>query len=108
MEGYYVIHTKYDKVRFYKDEQGLPYIDLTKSDENVVTLLVQTVHKNYGWYTKKEVLQAKEVGQGQGMIGSLSESDYKTMVSSNMISNCPISQHDVSNAHTIFGLDLTD
>ena len=40
------------------------------------------------------------------MIGSPSELDYKAMVSSNVISNRPISQHDVSNAHTMFGLDL--
>jgi hypothetical protein len=30
-EGYYVVHTAHGEVRFYKDEQGLPYIDLTKS-----------------------------------------------------------------------------
>ena len=40
------------------------------------------------------------------MIGSPSESDYKAMVSSNMIRNCPISQHDVSNARTMFGPQL--
>ena len=40
------------------------------------------------------------------MIGSLSKSDYKAMVSSNMIRNCPISQYDVSNAPTMFGLQL--
>ena len=46
-EGYYVVHTEHGEVRFYKDEQGLPYIDLTKSDENAATLLVQNVCKNY-------------------------------------------------------------
>ena len=63
----------------------MPYINLTKSDENAATLLVQTVRKNYERYTKKEVLQAKEARQGQGMIVSPIESDYKAMVSSNMI-----------------------
>jgi hypothetical protein len=32
-EGYYVVHTPRGDVRFYKDEQGLPYIDLDKSEE---------------------------------------------------------------------------
>ena len=40
------------------------------------------------------------------MIGSPIESDYKAMVSSNMIRNCPIYQHDVSNARTMFDPQL--
>ena len=86
----------------------MPYIDLTKSDENAATLLMQTVRKNYEGYTKKEFLQAKEAIRGQGMIGSPSESDYKAIVSSNMIRNCPISQHYVSNAHNMFGPQLAE
>ena len=106
LEGYYVMHTEHTEVRFYKDEQWLPYIDLTKSDEKAATLLVQTVHKNYQGYTKKEVFQAKEARRGQGMINSPSESDYKAMVSTNMIRNYPISQHGVSNARDMFGPQL--
>ncbi len=30
-------------MRFHKDEQGLPFIDLNKSDKDVVILLVQLV-----------------------------------------------------------------
>ena len=97
------MHTEHAKVRFYKDEQGLPYIDLTKSDENIATLLVQTVRTNYKGYTKKEVLQAKEARRGQDVIGRPSKSDYEALVSTNMIRNCPISQHNVSNTHTMFG-----
>ena len=37
------------------------------------------------------------------MIGSSSEKDYRGMVSSNMIKNCPIDSTDVSNARAIFG-----
>ena len=40
------------------------------------------------------------------MIVSPSESDYKAMVNSNKIHNCPISQLDVSNARDMFGLQL--
>ena len=45
-EGYYIVYTNHDEVRFYKDEQGLSYIDLIKSDENSATLFIQTVCKN--------------------------------------------------------------
>ena len=105
-EGYYIVHTEHGEVKFYKDEQGLPYIDLSSSSDQAATMLVQTVRGNYEGYTKKEVLQAKEARRGQGMIGSPSESDYKGMVSSNLIRNCDITPHDVSNARKMFGPQL--
>ncbi len=64
-------------VKFHKDEQGLPYINLEASNRVAVmllqsaqpedttrietaTALVQTVRENYEGYTKREVLKAKE------------------------------------------------
>jgi hypothetical protein len=40
------------------------------------------------------------------MIGIPSKGDYKGLVSSNMISNCPIVPVDITNARVIFGPDL--
>ncbi len=72
------MHMLRGEVRFYKDKQGLPYIDLEESDQDAAMMLVQehiwtskfdevkgmsliqTVHGNYKGYTKKEVLQAQE------------------------------------------------
>ncbi len=42
------------------------------------------------------------------MIGSPSEKDYKGMVSSNIIKNCPITVSDVTKAQNIFGPDLAN
>jgi hypothetical protein len=126
-EGFYVVHTPRGEAHFHKDEQGLPYINLAKSchesmrmlmqmaevtdsnDEETVEVrssFMQTVHGNYEGYTKQEVLRAKEARRAQALLGNLSEKDYRGMVSSNMIENCPISTSDVSNARTIFGPDL--
>ncbi len=44
-QGYYVVHTKNEEVRFYKDENGLPYINLKDLSEDAVALLVQTGSK---------------------------------------------------------------
>jgi hypothetical protein len=121
--GYYVVHTPWGEVRFHKDEQGLPYIDLEKLNEAATimllqqgevalereadeTALVQTVRGNYEGFTKREVLKAKEARRGQAMLGNPSEADYKGMVSNNLIANCPVSLLDVSNARAIFGPDL--
>ena len=40
------------------------------------TILVQTVHRKYEGFTKKEIKAAKAARQLQGMIGSPSENDY--------------------------------
>jgi hypothetical protein len=44
--------------------------------------------------------------RAQAMIGNHSKKNYKGMVSSNMIANCPISLSNVTNANSIFGPDL--
>ena len=118
------MHTPKEEVRFYKDEQGLPYLDLEESSEAAVMLLqqgqdprkepehkgvatlVQTVQGNYEGYTKREVLKAKEARRAQAMMGNPSKKDCKGMVSNNLIANCPVTSSDVSNACAMFGPDL--
>jgi hypothetical protein len=122
-EGHYIVHTPQGAVKFYKDEQGLPYIDLEASTKaammllqsvqleettriKTATTLVQTVRENYEGYTKREILKAKEAHRGQAMIGNPSKGDYRGLVSSNMISNCPIAPTNITNVRAIFGPDL--
>ncbi len=38
-EGHYIVHTPQGAIKFYKDEQGLPYIDLEALTEAAVMLL---------------------------------------------------------------------
>jgi hypothetical protein len=114
---------------FYKDEQGLPYIDFDGPGEEatimllqhvqgkrskaageliemIKTALVQKVQGNYEGYTKKDILKAKEACRAQGMIGSHREKDYKGMVSGNLITNCPVTTTNISNIRAMFGPDL--
>jgi hypothetical protein len=42
-DGYYSVHTPRGVVKFHKDEQGLPYIDLKNSREEAATLLMQVI-----------------------------------------------------------------
>ena len=124
-EGHYVVHTPKGEVKFHKDEQGLPYIQLDGAGgrEAAILLLqsiqeehvaktgigvvhVQTVQGNYEGHTKKDVMQAKEARRAQAMIGNPSEKDLKGMVSGNMIKNCPVTTTDITNALAIFGPDL--
>ena len=121
--GYCVVHMPKGEVHFYKDEQGLPYLDLEESSEDGTLLLVQhegracneepeavslvqTVRGNYEGYTKCEVLKAKEAHQAQAMLGNPSKAYYKGMVSHYLIPNCPVTSSDITNARAIFGPDL--
>ena len=42
----------------------------------------------------------------QGMMGHPSQHDFKNLVCDQMIQNCPITYHDVTNAYKIFRPDL--
>jgi hypothetical protein len=84
-DEYYEVHMPKGPVQFYKDELGLPFIDLESSGGAAImlllqeqeagetmetvdrTLLVQTVQENFEGYTKKEILQVKEACQAQAM-----------------------------------------
>jgi hypothetical protein len=91
-QGYYLVYTNNGEVRFYKDENRLPYINLKDSLEDVVALLVQTgskeavkvlvqtVQQNYEGYTKRKVLEAREARRAMGMIGNSGKEDFKGMV----------------------------
>ncbi len=119
------MHTPKGEVKFYKDEQGLPYIELDGpvgreaavmllqsvqqehvAETGVEVLHVQTVRDNHEGHTKKDMLQAKEARCVQAMIKNPSEGDFKGMVSGNLIKNCPVTTTDITNAHAIFGPDL--
>ena len=71
-----------------------------------VTTLMQTVCKNYERFTKKEVECTILACKAQLCVGNPSEKQFKEMVSSPNLENCPVTATDMSNAHVIFGPDL--
>jgi hypothetical protein len=51
-------------------------------------------------------VKAKEASRVQAMVGNPSEKDYKGVVSNHLISNCPVTHPNITNARAIFGPDL--
>jgi hypothetical protein len=123
-DGYYVVHTPQGEVKFDKNKQSLPYINLDESDEEAAVLLiqmmeqqdkenkdgtkkevtlVQTVHGNYEGFTKQEVIKAQEAREAQAMLGNPSKKDLLGLVSGNLIPNCPIARANISNTHKVLG-----
>jgi hypothetical protein len=126
-DGYSVNHTPRGEVKFHKDKQGLPYINLDKLDEEAAVLLiqmmeqqdeenedgtkkevtlVQTVRGNYKGFTKQEVIKVQEAREAQAMLGNPNKKDFQGLMSCNLIPNCPIACAGISNARKIFGPDL--
>ncbi len=109
---------------FFKDNQGLPYINLDGSGREAVIMLletamavepkeskeefinVQTVRENCEGYTKREIFKTKEARRAQRLIGNPSESNFRGLVRGNMTQNCPITSDNVTNVQAIFGPDL--
>ncbi len=123
-QGYYQVHTASRVVKFFKDKQGLPYINLDGSGREAAIMLlemavrveaeeikqglvnVQTVRENYKGYSKRKILKAKEAKQAQGLIGNPSKSNFKGMARGNIIQYCPIMPNNIANMCAIFGPDL--
>ncbi len=44
----------------------------------------------------------------QGIIGNTTKQEFARMVREKLITNCPVTVHEVHNANQIFGLDLAN
>jgi len=71
-------------------------------------MLVNTVRDNFEGHTKHDIAKAKEARRLQGMIGNLTDKEFKGMVPEKLITNCPVTVQDVENANRIFGPDLAN
>jgi hypothetical protein len=67
---------------------------------------IDTIKTNREGFTERDYEHAKRARKVLALVGYPSPKDFKHMVSSNMIKNCPVISTDVANANTIFGPDL--
>jgi len=95
-------------VEFKPSEKELHYHDTSKDGSNFECMLVNTVQDNFEGHTKHDIAKAKEAQRLQGMIGNLTDKEFKGMVPEKLITNCPVTVQDVENANRIFGPDLAN
>jgi hypothetical protein len=69
--------------------------------------MVDKVKANQEGFTDQDYERAKRARKAQGLVGYPSPRDFKNMISSDMIRNCPVTPSDVANTNKIFGPDLT-
>jgi hypothetical protein len=77
---------------------GLPDNFGRQNEEGVA--MVETVRKNFEGFTAKEVKDAAYARKAHGMVGSPSDDEFASMVST--MKNCPVKRSDIANATAIF------
>jgi hypothetical protein len=77
-------------------------------ESNIKLMLVNTMRGNFEGYTCHEVERAMEAQLIQGMIANPTEREFAGMVREQLLTNCPVTVHDVDNADQIFGPDVAN
>ena len=76
------------------------------STKNREITLVQTVQENEEGYSQRQIQDAKEARDLYAKVGYPSARDFKTIISKNLILNCPLTASDVVRAENIYGQDI--
>ena len=112
-ENAFVIHTGDKKIKFACSEEGLYYYKLpenfTKQREKVVSTgvqMVNTVNENKTYHTERKIKRATVARKLYHSIGAPTIKNYKGIIRSNMIRNCPVTIEDIDLAEKIFGPDV--
>jgi len=116
--GVFKVFTKAGVIEFAPMVKGLHAINLRENTDAAYLLVndadlafhspVQTVHRNYEGFTKKQVQRATLARRIMGMIGAPTEREYQGLVRQKILQECPITPSDIANAHKIFGPDLAN
>ena len=89
-DGVFKVHTPQGVVEFFSHENGIHYLDLEKKEQEVIAL-VTTFRENCERFTKKQVKGT--------LLGHPSRKNFKSMVHTNLIANCPVTPENISHAH---------
>ena len=117
--GVFKVFTPAGVVEFSPTPNGLHVLNLKDTPDAAYILVndaslasgntpVSTVRKNYEGFTKRQVQQATRARRIMGMIGAPTEREYQSLVRNNLLNDCPVTNSDIVNAHTIFGPDLAN
>ena len=117
--GVFKVFTPAGVVEFAPTKNGLHVLNLKNTPEAAFILVndaslafgqspVSTVRKNYEGFTKRQVQQATRARRIMGMIGAPTQREYQSLVRNNLLNDCPVTNSDIVNAHTIFGPDLAN
>ena len=97
------VYTKDGKeVRFSPSPNGIYRYDNANKD----FCFTETVASNSRHFTKRQIENAKAARKLYHAIGAPSTRDFRLLLRSNMIRNCPVTEEDVRIAEKVFGKDI--
>jgi hypothetical protein len=89
-------------MEFKMHESGLHYFD----PRNNAHVFVNTVSGNKQGFSQRQLKGAKSARSLYAKLGYPSSKDFKWVIQSNQIRDCPVTVQDVDNAHTIWGKNI--
>ena len=96
-------------LRFQECSDGLYYLDtstIAPKDNNVPVISycnLQTVNSNKKYFSRREVQGADRARSLQQLLWWPSESDFKKLVTTNILHNCRVTPDDIRRARIIYG-----
>src|SRR5210317_1230746 len=97
----FIVHDKYNKIRFGRTQEGLYGRNFEKKIN-----VVQQVDENIECFSRSEVEKAKQARKLYHMVGAPTMENFKLMIKGNMIKNCPITVTDMDVSKKIWGKDI--
>jgi hypothetical protein len=97
----HVVFKESDSGLYYHDTADRAFLML-----NAAEATIGTIKATREGFTDRDYERARRARKALALVGYPSQKDFKHMVSSNMITNCPVTSTDVDNANTLFGPDL--
>ena len=101
----FIIHRESEgktNMEFKMHSSGLHYYDPC----NTAVVMVSTGKGNKEGFTKRQIKGAEQARMLYAKLGYPSIKDYKWIVQSNQIKDCPVTAQDIQTAHQIWGKDI--
>ncbi len=120
--GVFQVHTKKGIVEFKPTPKGLHALNLKANPEAAFLLVndsnlhlpeskhqlhVATVQENYDGFTRKQIQGATAARHLIDMMETPSTRNLQASVHLHLLKDCPVTNEDIKNAHTLYGPDLT-
>jgi hypothetical protein len=105
MDQIFVVHREQQNkpnMEFKMHESGLHYFD----PRDKAHVFVNTVSRNKEGLSQRQLKGAESARALYAKLGYPSTKDYKRVIQSNQIRDCPVTVQDVDNAHTIWGKNI--
>ena len=104
------IHHNGKMIKFPKTEEGLYCYQISEDTRTRIKkgktekkiMLVETIKENMEGFSNKEITRAKRARKLYHSLGAPSITNFKYLIKSNQIKNCPVTVKDIDNAERIF------